>query len=1569
MKVDTPVATMGIRGTACLVEIEFDLSQVQPGLTPLLAPPVRFQVLVEPDGTSGSYVLLDRATLAPMATVSQPGTVTSVSGSGAISFLTSAQLSPEVMKLISEVFSQKYSDNTNPKSDTHFTDTVVPDNTFTVKLANGDSFIGLIHVVTVAEGAPPPPSTAPGTSGHIPGPPTVFAQNNSLSELQQLTGSSLVDNKSGSISYEDVNAGDTPTARTAFKSFTYHDAEHQDVTGTLTATQLAAIANVSVPLNVVQDSSQRNIGTATWSYNVPDGALDFLAVGETLTLTYTAFVDNNFGPNNETGSATFTITITGTNDAPTIVVNQTAATGGVVEDSNVNAAGEITASGAVTFSDVDLTDTHTATVVPESSTSSVHLPGFTDNTTYIGTFTLVPVSEDNDDGTNNGSVGWTFTLDDDNPILHSLEEGQTITQVYLITVSDGHGGTVTQEITITITGHDSPNHAPTIVGELTTATGAVTEDTNVSESHEIAAVGTIVFSDVDLFDAHTASFTETSSTSAAHLPGFIDNTTYIGTFELTPVNEDLTDTNSLGSFGWTFTLDDLDPTLQSLAVNQTITQVYTVLISDGHGGTVTQDVTVTINGINDTPLITSDAQTGAIAERADTRNSSTPDTASGTVTFTDVDLIDTHSVTITGVSAGGTTSGLADHDTLLGWLSLGALSDSTGGDTGSRSWSFSAQDHYFDYLADDEQLTLTYTIQVDDHHGGVVTQDVVITVTGTNDAPVITSDDQTGAITERADTRNSSTPDKASGTVTFTDVDLSDTHSVTITGVSASGTTSGLADHDTLLGWLSLGALTDSTGGDTGSGTWSFSAADRNFDYLAAGEQLTLTYTIQVDDHHGGVVTQDVVITITGTNDAPVITSDDQNGAITELADARNSTAPDTASGAVTFTDLDLSDVHVTVKGVSATGTTSGLAANPAVLGWLSLGAFTDSTDGVTGAQDWSFSAQDRNFDYLAAGEQLTLTYTIEVDDHHGGVVTQDVVITVTGTNDTPVITSGAQTATIDELPATRGSHTPDTAHGTVTFTDLDLSDTHTVTVTGLTVSGATSGLPNNATISSWLSLGSLTDSTNGATGQQAWSFSAEDRYFDYLRQDQQLTLTYTVQIDDHHGGVTTQNVTITIDGTNDAPIIQSETDAPTDGVMVVNPLSPTIEPAGQNTNALGLANESFDGKTPGSVSDNGTGTGNFTSADLGATFTASGHAGIVHGSSSVSAAPFMGPLPGSQETSNYLSIGAGATETITFTTDKNTFGLYWGSVDSYNTIEFYEGDTLVASYTGADIAPLLATGNQGSFTANGYVEFAGLPNFNKVVLGTGASNAFEIDNISAGTGPVAHATLQGPLSGTLSVHDPDIGDTLTGVVSADATVLYNNSSTLPSGVNVADLIKAGNLTFDSVQSDGGTDTLHWNYDPHGANLDFLHAGDVLKITYTAQVSDGHGSYGSQQIAVTLVGTNSQTNVSALTVVDGTSGNDKFSNVGGNTTIFGNGGHDNFMFNPASGSATIADFDPSNDALTFASSMFNHNPANVLAAAHDDGHGNTVISLGGPDTITLQHVQASHLSASDFHFV
>ncbi len=95
-----------------------------------------------------------------------------------------------------------------------------------------------------------------------------------------------------------------------------------------------------------------------------------------------------------TVALSFTITVTGTNDVPTIVTAATTASGGVIEDTNVDGSGNIATSGTVTFKDVDLTDTHTASVVLKSSTSTAHLPGFVDNSTNIGSFVLAPVSED-----------------------------------------------------------------------------------------------------------------------------------------------------------------------------------------------------------------------------------------------------------------------------------------------------------------------------------------------------------------------------------------------------------------------------------------------------------------------------------------------------------------------------------------------------------------------------------------------------------------------------------------------------------------------------------------------------------------------------------------------------------------------------------------------------------------------------------------------------------------------------------------------------------------------------------------------------------------------------------------------------------------------------------------------------------------------------------------------------------------------------------------------------------------------------------------------------------------------
>ncbi len=139
--------------------------------------------------------------------------------------------------------------------------------------------------------------------------------------------------------------------------------------------------------------------------------------------------------------------------------------------------------------------------------------------------------------------------------------------------------------------------------------------------------------------------------------------------------------------------------------------------------------------------------------------------------------------------------------------------------------------------------------------------------------------------------------------MTFTDVDLSDHHTVTVTGVVASGITSGLPTNATLLHWLSLGTLTDTTGtGLGGSDAWTFSAQDKSFDYLAAGETLTLTYTVQVDDGHGGVVTQPVTITVTGTNDSPVSwRSTTATGTIGEITSTTGSSTSDSTAGSIAF--------------------------------------------------------------------------------------------------------------------------------------------------------------------------------------------------------------------------------------------------------------------------------------------------------------------------------------------------------------------------------------------------------------------------------------------------------------------------------------------------------------------------------------------------------------------------------------------------------------------------------------------------------------------------------------------
>ena len=82
--------------------------------------------------------------------------------------------------------------------------------------------------------------------------------------------------------------------------------------------------------------------------------------------------------------------------------------------------------------------------------------------------------------------------------------------------------------------------------------------------------------------------------------------------------------------------------------------------------------------------------------------------------------------------------------------------------------------------------------------------------------------------------------------------------------------------------------------------------------------------------------------------------------------------------------------------------------------------------------------------------------------------------------------------------------------------------------------------------------------------------------------------------------------------------------------------------------------------------------------------------------------------------------------------------GMLWGSVDTYNTLEFYLGGTLQTSFTGSAVSGN-PDGDQG-FDNTFYVNFSGGP-FDEV-RAISSEKAFEFDNIALERVPDGGATL-----------------------------------------------------------------------------------------------------------------------------------------------------------------------------------------------------------------------------------
>src|SRR4029453_11061091 len=582
---------------------------------------------------------------------------------------------------------------------------------------------------------------------------------------------------------------------------------------------------------------------------------------------------------------------------------------------------------------------------------------------------------------------WTYTVAAS--AVEFLAAGQTKVESFIITLDDQHGGLITKQIDVTITG---TNDGPVITAQ--DLVGAVTEQ--ITPAGNLTDSGTITFTDVDLTDVHLVSATGTPIGSV------------LGTLTVVK-NTDTTGTGSGGQLTWTYTV--ADTAVEYLAAGQTKVESFTITLDDQNGGLITKQIDVTITGTNDGPVITAQDLVGAVTEQITPAGNLTD---SGTITFTDVDLTDVHLVSATGTPIGS----------VLGTLTVVKNTDTTGtGSGGQLTWTYTVADTAVEYLAAGQTKVESFTITLDDQNGGLITKQIDVTITGTDDAPVITAQDLIGAVTEQITPSGNLTD---SGTITFTDVDLTDVHLV-----SATGTPIG-----SVLGTLTVVKNTDTTG--TGSGgqlTWTYTVADTAVEYLAAGQTKVESFTITLDDQNGGLITKQIDVTITGTDDAPVITAQDLIGAVTEqITPAGNLTD----SGTITFTDVDLTDVHL----VSATGTPIG-----SVLGTLTAVKNTDTTGTGTGGQlTWTYTVADSAVEFLAAGQTKVESFTITLDDQHGGLITKQIDVTITGTNDVPVITAQDLVGAVTEqiTPAGNLTHT-----GTLPFTDVGLTDVHLVSATG----------------------------------------------------------------------------------------------------------------------------------------------------------------------------------------------------------------------------------------------------------------------------------------------------------------------------------------------------------------------------------------------------------------------------------------------------------------------------------------------------------------------------------------
>ncbi|SMR77746.1 VCBS repeat-containing protein [Marinobacterium sediminicola] len=793
---------------------------------------------------------------------------------------------------------------------------------------------------------------------------------------------------SGKISFNDVDfdyaSGDTLSLQRSSSNVVWSG-------GSLDSVQAAHLLS---GFTTTLPTSATAAGTANWQYNMQGADLDFLAEGETLTLSYEISATDLAGAST---SKFLTLTITGTNDAPILALE---AADGITEVEGDSSGQALSDSGVVVFNDLDTTDRIDITFASDGAvdwsgaTAEEPLSGAI-NDALIAGFSIPETI----DALPGSSLEWSFDVASIN--LDFLAAGETLTFGYTVTATDSADATATQQVTFTITG---TNDAPTISVEAAEALSEVVGD---SSAQPLTESGTVEFADLDTTDLIDITFV--SNEDIDWSGGTLD--TDLAAALVAGLSIPTTSSAAApGTIAWSYSVTDAN--LDFLAKGETITFSYTFTLTDEQGVESTDTLRVTLTGTNDAPTLSVEAAEAITEVAGDSSTQVLSD--SGVVNFGDLDTNDRIDITFADNGdiswSGATTAEPLDTGVAAALINGFTIADTLNAEApGSVDWSYDVAGIDLDFLASGETLTFSYTVTATDSADVPVTQQVLFTITGTNDAPTITVE-AAEALSEVAGDSSAQALTET-GVVAFRDLDTTDLVDITFASNSDMAWSGGTLDAAlvTLLeSGFSIATTQDAAA--PSSVDWRYNVTGADLDFLAKGETLTFSYTVTARDSQDAAADAVITFTINGSNDTPTIAVT----AAEPFSEAVDAAAQSLVQiGVVSFTDHDLNNTQQITFSVNqdpvwrrndnsvVDGLDAGLASRL-------VAAFTTSGADLphNGQVAWHYQLDAADLDFLNAGDTVTFSYTVTVEDTDGATASEVVTITLIGSNDAPEATS-----------------------------------------------------------------------------------------------------------------------------------------------------------------------------------------------------------------------------------------------------------------------------------------------------------------------------------------------------------------------------------------------------------------------------------------------------------------------------------------------------------------------------------------------------------------------------------